>query len=110
MYFKFLVTNVVRLRCASQKSGVPKAGSAAPWQAHTAMLSGSKFRVALLRLVMQDALRAVFKVWPEVSIKVYVEDEKLHVQTITAGQSEVLRTSRLMQDVQNCCLHEGLLH
>ena len=57
-------------------------GSAvAPVQPHTALVAGSTFRVVLLRLVLQDAVRADFKVWPEVRIETYVVDKKLHLQT-----------------------------
>ena len=44
------------------------------WQTYTAILPRSHFNVVLLRLVMQDAARAVFDVWSEVRIKVYVDD------------------------------------
>ena len=51
--------------------------AAAPVQRHTAISTGIKFSVRLLRLVMQDSMSAVSKVWPEVRIKVIVDDKKV---------------------------------
>ena len=56
---------------------VVEGSAAAPLQTYTAILPGSKFNVALLRLVMQEATRALFKVRPEVRIKIYVDDKKV---------------------------------
>ena len=49
-----------------------------PVQTHTSMLE-SKFRVALLRLVTQDTMRAVLDVYPEVSFEVNVDDKTSNV-------------------------------
>ena len=43
--------------------------------------------MVLLWLVMQDAMRAVFEVWPEVRIKEYVNDTKFHVQAERAEEA-----------------------
>ena len=41
-----------------------------------AILPGSNWSVLLLRNVMQDAMRCVFLIFPEVGIRVYVDDMK----------------------------------
>ena len=66
---------------------VVEGNAAAPLQTYTAILSGSKFNVVLLRLVMQDAQSTVFNVRPEVRIKIYVDDKKLHMQTKKAEEA-----------------------
>ena len=38
---------------------------------------------------MQDATRAVFDVWQEVEMNVYVDDKKVHVQTQTEAMDAV---------------------
>ena len=79
MYFKF---STLMLRMLSryfvQQTGVAFEGSAAsPVQSYTAIWPGSRCSVMFLRLVMQDATRAVFRVYPEVRTKVYVDDTKV---------------------------------
>ena len=74
---------VLRMLCgyfSHQTRVVFVCGAAAPVPTYTAMLLVSRFSVVLLRLVMLDAMRAVFNVWPEVRTKVYVDDKTFHVQ------------------------------
>ena len=79
MCFKFTVLLLRMLRgyVAHHRRVVVEGSAAAPLQTHTAILPGGKFNVVLLRLVMQDATRAVFNVRPEVRIKIYVDDKKV---------------------------------
>ena len=51
------------------------------------MLPGSKCSVVLLRLVMQDFMRVVFDVWPEVRYQVDVGGSKLYGQAQQAGEA-----------------------
>ena len=63
MYFKFFVL-LLRMLCgyfAYHRRVVIEGSAAAPAKTYTAIFSGSQFSVVLLRLVMQDAMRAVFK-------------------------------------------------
>ena len=55
-------------------------GSAAALvQAYTAIFLGSRVNVVLLQLGVQDAMSKVFKAWPGVRIKMYVDDNKNHM-------------------------------
>ena len=70
---------VIVLR-ASEKSSVRR-------QCGTAILPGSKFSVVWVWLALQDAMKAVFKVWPEVRIQVYVDDKKVTCASKEGGRS-----------------------
>ena len=79
-------------------------GSAAtPVQTHTAILPGSKFRVVLMMFVVQDALRSVFKVWPEVRSNIHVDGKKkLHVQAKSSRKrNRSIKASVLIVDASN---------
>ena len=52
---------------------------AGPLQTITAILPGSKWSCLLLRLVLQDALGEVLKVYPLLKLKVSFDDTTLHV-------------------------------
>ena len=43
--------------------------------------------MVLLRLVMQDNMRAFFNVWPEVIILIYVDDKKFNLQAKRAEET-----------------------
>ena len=45
----------------------------------TAIVPGSKWSVLLRRIVIQKAMRTVFVLYPQVGVRVYVDDVKLHV-------------------------------
>ena len=49
----------------------------------TAILPGSNWSVLLLRNVMQDAMRCVFKIFVEVGIRVYVDDMRANSRSPT---------------------------
>ena len=83
MCFKFPVL-LLRMLCgcfAHQIIIVFEGSSAGPVQTYTAILPGSRLSVVSLRLVVQDAMRHVFDVYPEARIKVYVADRQFNVQS-----------------------------
>ena len=62
---------------AHQRKVVFEGSAAAPSAYVHSNIARSGFGVVLVRLVMQDAMRAVFDVWPEVRIPVYADDKSL---------------------------------
>ena len=50
---------------------------AEPLQTITATLPGSKWSYLLLRIVLQDALSKVTKIFPPLKLKVFVDDSSL---------------------------------
>ena len=91
MYFKFPIL-LLRMLCgyfAHQRRISFECCTSALAQTYTAVLPGTKFGVVLLRLVLQDALWAVFDVYPEVRIESYV-DEKNNTKS-TSGKTRKRR-------------------
>ena len=65
----------------------------------TAILPGSTWSVLLLRTVMQEAMRCIFPVVPELRIRVYVDDMKLSQQGISCALLD--RTRNLCEMFKN---------
>ena len=74
---KFLIPCLLHGHFAHQRRVVEEGSAGAPVQ--TSILPGSKCRVVLLRLVMQDAMGGVIGVYPEVDMIEDVEDSKFNV-------------------------------
>ena len=57
-------------------------------QTSTAIFPGNQFSAVLRRLVMQDAIKAVFEVKPEVRMKVSLDDKKFTVHAERVKQRD----------------------
>ena len=74
-----LLSRLLCLHFAHQRRVVFEGSAAAPSAYVHSNIARSGFGVVLVRLVMQDAMRAVFDVWPEVRIPVYANDKTFNV-------------------------------
>ena len=72
-----------------QRRGVPRAMCGGPAADNHSYPSRREVLVVILRIVMQDALSEVVKLYPQLKLNAYVDDMKVHVW---AKNQEVLQT------------------